>query len=123
KKTAPLETRVVVMATLDDGTTRDVTAMSVFTPGDETAVKIGDDGHLTITRPGHHTVIVRYLSRVQPLSITLRKDARELDLTNSPRNNWIDDEILSALSDLGQSPLPQASDAALLRRVSLSLTG
>src|SRR6185436_12444859 len=50
KKTAPLETRVVVMATLDDGTTRDVTAMSVFTPGDETAVKIGDDGHLTITR-------------------------------------------------------------------------
>lgn len=123
KGTAPLETRVAVMAHLDDGSTRDVTSMSVFTPGDEASVKIAADGRLTVTRPGRHTVIVRYLSQVRPLSITLRGNDKVLDLSKSARHNWIDDEVLSVLTDLGQQLLPTASDAALLRRVSLSLTG
>jgi hypothetical protein len=123
KQTAPLETRVAVTAHLADGSTRDVTSMSVFTPGDETAVKVAADGRLTVTRPGRHTVIVRYLSQVRPLSITLRSDDKVLDLSKSPRRNWIDDEIVSVLTDLGQPPLPPATDAALLRRASLSLTG
>ncbi|MCE9529014.1 MAG: DUF1549 and DUF1553 domain-containing protein, partial [Planctomycetales bacterium] len=45
------------------------------------------------------------------------------DLSKSARNNWIDDEILAALTDLGLEPRRQATEAALLRRLSLSITG
>jgi hypothetical protein len=119
----PWETQVTVTAHRDDGTTRDVTSMAVFTPGDDTAVTVSSTGKITVLRPGRHAVIVRYLSQVRPLSITARVGAKNLDLSKSARNNWIDDEILAALTDLGLEPRPQATEAALLRRVSLSLTG
>lgn len=121
--TVPFEMQVTVSAELDDGTSRDVTAMSVFTPGDETAVTINATGKVTVLRPGRHTIIVRYLSQVLPLTITARRAERLVDFSTATRNNWIDEEILSALADLGVKPSPQASEAGLLRRLSLSLTG
>ncbi len=122
-KSVPFETQISVSAELADGSRRDVTSMSVFTPGDETALAVRGAGVIAVLRPGRHTVIVRYLSQVRSLSITARREGVNLDLSQSPRHNWIDDEVLSALADLGISPSPQASEAALLRRVSLSLTG
>ncbi|MCE9529096.1 MAG: hypothetical protein K8R36_23870, partial [Planctomycetales bacterium] len=68
----PWETQVTVTAHLDDGTKRDVTSMAVFTPGDDSAVTVSPTGKIAVLRPGRHTVIVRYLSQVRPLSITAR---------------------------------------------------
>ena len=119
----PFQTQIHVFAELDDGTKRDVTSMSVFTPGDETALAVKAAGIVSVLRPGRHTVIVRYLSQVRSLSITARREEKALDLSSAPRRNWIDDEVLAALADLGIPPRPQSSDAALLRRLTLSLTG
>ena len=119
----PFQTQIQVFAELDDGTKRDVTSMSVFTPGDETALTLKGAGGISVLRPGRHTVIVRYLSQVRSLSITARREGKALDLSSAPRHNWIDDEVLAALADLGIPPRPPASDAALLRRLSFSLTG
>ena len=119
----PFESRIQVFAELEDGTKRDVTEMSVFTPGDESALARKEAGVFTVLRPGRHTVTVRYLSQVRSLSITARRAGKPLDLSHAPRHNWIDDEVLTVLADLGMEPRPPASDAALLRRVSLSLTG
>lgn len=121
--TTPIEGRIKVIAHLDDGKERDVTGMSLFTPGDETGVAIDVKGNVTILRPGRHTVIVRYLSQVRPLTITAREKQDEVDPTRMKRDNWVDDDVNAVLSDLGITPLPRASDAALLRRASLSLTG
>lgn len=121
--TVPFEMQVTVSALLDDGASRDVTSMSVFTPEDETAITVNSTGKVTVHRPGRHTVIVRYLSQVLPLTITARRAESLVDFPTTARNNWIDNEILSALADLGVKPSPQASEAALLRRLSLSLTG
>lgn len=121
--TVPFQMQVTVSAHSDDGTSRDVTANSVFTAEDETAITISSTGKVTVLRPGRHTVIVRYLSQVLPLTITARTAETRVDFNSTARNNWIDDEILSALADLGVMPSPQAGEAALLRRLSLSLTG
>ncbi|MBC7856942.1 MAG: DUF1553 domain-containing protein [Pirellulaceae bacterium] len=119
----PFKARIQVFAELDDGSKRDVTGMSVFTPGDESALAAKGAGFFTVLRPGRHTVTVRYLSQVRSLSITARREGKPLDLSQAERHNWIDDEVLTALADLGMAPRPRASDAALLRRLSLSLTG
>jgi hypothetical protein len=119
----PFETQIQVFAELDDGTKRDVTSMSVFIPGDETSLALKGAGMISVLRPGRHTIVVRYLSQVRSLAITARREGKALDLSSAPRHNWIDDEVLTALADLGIPPRPQASDAALLRRLSLSLTG
>jgi Protein of unknown function (DUF1549)/Protein of unknown function (DUF1553) len=119
----PFESRIQVLADWNDGARRDVTGMSVFTPGDETALGIKDAGMITVLRPGRHLVTVRYLSQVRTISITARGLGKPPDLSQTPRHNWIDDEILAALADLGMEPRPAASNAAMLRRLSLSLTG
>jgi hypothetical protein len=121
--TIPSEARIKVSAHLDDGRTRDVTGMSLFSPADETAVAIDVDGKVTILRPGRHTVIARYLSQVRPLTITARNEQNGVDLKGMTRENWVDGDVNAVLSDLGIAPLPRATDATLLRRASLSLTG
>ncbi|MGI8982736.1 MAG: DUF1549 domain-containing protein [Pirellulaceae bacterium] len=119
----PFQAKILVFAELDDGTKRDVTDMSVFTPGDDSALAGKGAGLFTVLRPGRHTVTVRYLSQVRSLSITARREGKPLDLSQATRHNWIDDEVLTALADLGLEPRTRASEAALLRRLSLSLTG
>lgn len=112
-----------VIATFDDGTRRDVSELSVYTPSDAAALAATDTGKLTILRRGRHHVVVRFLTDVQTVEVTAPLADERVDLGTSPRNNWIDDEILATLDALHLAPSPQADDATMLRRVSLHLTG
>lgn len=119
----PATARIEVFATLDNGTKNDVTEDAVFIAADPAAVEIGDNGTLTVKRRGRHTVVVRYLSEVQTVQITVPVNDTSIDTASSPRHNWIDEEILDTLSALRLPPSGPAEDAALLRRVTLDLTG
>jgi hypothetical protein len=112
-----------VTATFDGGPPEDVTAWAVLTPADADAVTIDDNGLARVLRPGRHTVIVRYLDRVLAVQLTRPFAAAPRDLTSEPRQNFIDDEVLSVLQMLHLAPAPTADDAAFLRRVRLDLTG
>ncbi len=111
------------IAHFDDGTRRDVTSTAVYYPGDPAAVEADEKGRLTVHRRGRHTVVVRYLTSVTTIGITVPLTEDEIDLSNDPRANWIDDEILRTLESLRLPPSPQADDATLLRRLRLDLTG
>ena len=52
----PFQSQVQVFAELDDGTKRDVTSVSVFTPSDETALVVKGPGLISVLRPGRHTL-------------------------------------------------------------------
>jgi len=117
------EVQLRVIATFDDGTKRDVTPLAVYTSSDTAALAATDTGKLTILRRGRHHVVVRFLTDVQTVQVTAPLADAPVDLSKSPRNNWIDEEIVATLNALHLAPSPRADDATLLRRVSLHLTG
>lgn len=112
-----------VRAKFDDGTIRDVTDAAVYTSSDDAALEANESGALSILRRGRHHVIVRFLTDVQAVHVTVPVGQQLVDLSDSPRNNWIDDEVIKTLTELRLVPSPQANDATLFRRVSLHLTG
>lgn len=101
----------------------DVTSLAVFDTGDESALTVRPDGTARILRPGRHLAVVRFLSRVLTVQFTAPLPGPPLTAKRLQRENWIDDLVNRSLAELRIPPSPPAKDAALLRRLTLDLTG
>ncbi len=112
------------MARFDNGKLEDVTAWTVFTSSDPSAVELDATGaKATVHRRGRHVVIARFLDRVVPVRITVPIGEKPVDLTREPRRNFIDDEVYKTLSDLRIPVSPRIDAYTFLRRYALDLTG
>ena len=117
------EVALVATARFDAGPAENVTAWTVFTSTDTSAVEVTGRGKATIRRRGQHVVIARFLDRVVPIRLTLPFSDTAIDLAKEPRASFIDDEVLKTLEVLRIPVSPRADDAAFLRRIRLDLTG
>lgn len=112
------------VAHFDNETSEDVSRWTVFASTDTAAVSIDDTTHTaTILRRGQHTIIARYLDRVVPMRISLPLSDQSVDHADEPIQNFIDQHVLSTLTDLGLTCAPLSDDATYLRRVHLDLIG
>ena len=113
-----------VLARYHDGSTRDVTNLTRFTADDSTAVRI-DKGSATATleRTGRHIVIARYSTEVIPIELLVPTSQVAPDLSHETRKNFVDEEVLSSLSELRVPVSPILDDRAFMRRITLDLTG
>jgi len=109
-------------ACFDKCADEDVTAWTVFTSTDTSAVEITGE-KAVVRRRGQHVVIARFLDRVTPIRLTLPYADLPVDLSREPRTNFIDEEILKTLSALRIPVSGRADDATFLRRIQLDLTG
>lgn len=119
----PGKLSLAVTARFDDGTSRRVEHLALYSPADPSATKVDELGRVELTRPGRHAIVVRFLTEVKAIQVTAAHPAEPLTLAAMPRHNWIDDEINATLVALRLPPAPRADDAALLRRLTLDLTG
>lgn len=118
----PVALRAV--ARYSDGTSRDVTQWTIFSAEDPAAVEIDPESATSkVLRRGRHIVVARYLSKVVPIEFVVPLTDANIDLSNEPRNNFIDDKILESLATLGMTPSPAGDDSTYIRRVYLDLTG
>ena len=118
------ETTVKVLAHYHDGSTRDVTNLTRFTADDASAVNINSHAAtVKARRTGRHVVIARYSTEVTPIEFVVPVSATPSKLSHEPRNNFVDDEILAALSELHLPASPILDDHSFLRRITLDLTG
>ena len=115
-------------AHFSDGTKRDVTRWTVFTPEDSSAIEIDASTAVAkLHRRGRHVIIARYLTEVVPIELIAPlnevpiQNNKKSDETHTPPN--IDSEILKLLSTLRLPVSPTVDDATFLRRVTLDLTG
>ena len=143
-----LATAIQLTATahFSDGTTKDVTHWTVFTPEDTSAVEIDATTAIAkVLRRGRYIIFARYLTEVVPIEFIVPLNET---LPDSPiqKNKWkasqerstlipkptslnrkenlkIDEEILKLLSTLRLPVSPAADDATFLRRITLDLTG
>ncbi|MEX2142555.1 MAG: DUF1549 domain-containing protein [Pirellulales bacterium] len=112
------------IARFDNGPAQDVTAWTVITAADPSALAIDASSHrATVLRRGQHTAIARFLDRVVPLSVTLPLADEPVDHASQPRAGFVDDEILATLTTLRLPVSPPADDRAFFRRVWLDLAG
>ena len=117
-------TGIKVKAHYHDGSTRDVTHLTRFTADDPSAVKINRDLMTAqALRTGQHIVLARYSSEVTPIEIVVPIADTPTDLSREPRTNFVDEEILEAMSELRLPVSPTLDDQSFIRRINLDLTG
>jgi len=109
-----------VLANFSDGQKVDVSQDAVISLLDEESLFL-DGTVITVRRPGQHSVLVRYLDQVGLLQVTLPYAAETSN--DLSRRGFIDDAINSGLNRLGISPVSEADDRTLYRRLSLDLLG
>ncbi|MAR10055.1 MAG: hypothetical protein CL681_08785 [Blastopirellula sp.] len=115
--------QIKVQAEFSDGLTQEASALAVYTPSDEAAVKIDDAGRVSVHRPGQHFVVVRFLDQVRTVLLLAPLGEAAVEPTTWVRQNWIDDVVHAKLQALRLVPSPQADTRTLIRRLSLDLTG
>lgn len=112
-----------VTARFSDGTEQDVTGSVVYSVIDVDRLSVNPDGVVTVQHPGRHTVLLRYLDRVEVVTCVLPYSTSAGADASPPADSLIDREIDSQLQQLGIPPSPPADEATWYRRVWLDLTG
>ncbi|MBM3837292.1 MAG: DUF1553 domain-containing protein [Verrucomicrobia bacterium] len=111
-----------VQASFSDGTSRDVTALTVYETSNGLA-KVSQDGLAERAGFGETTILARYLHLQQPVRLAFVPSRPEFAGASPLAQNYIDEHILAKLRRLRMNPSDLCSDAVFLRRAYLDLLG
>lgn len=112
---------LAVTAVDSTGRRRDVTRLCVFTPSDESSLRVNRRGKVTALRPGRHSMLVRYATKIAAVTVTVPIGNRKT--ASRPVRNYIDTEINRVLDQLQLPHSPPCDDITFVRRAYLDLIG
>ena len=121
KKTGDKQ-QIQVMATYTDGSTRDVTAQSVFMSSNSAVLNVDTKGLGSVQRWGGGSIMARYLGTITPSFFTLPQ-VRKGPYPDTPTNNVIDKLVVENLKRLNIVQSNLSTDNEFLRRVYLDTIG
>jgi hypothetical protein len=101
----------------------DVTRWAVMSASDPAAATVGTDGNISALRRGQIPVLVRFLSEVSAVTVTVPIGDSPGTPTARPVSNFIDEHVNRTLDELRLPQSPRASDIAFARRAFLDLIG
>lgn len=117
---------LVVTAHYSDGSSRDVTGMSMFQSNEPAVVSVSGTGQMQAGPiPGEATIMARYMNvfAMCNVMIPLSEPVPEDVYAKLPRHNFIDDLVWKKLQLLAITPADPVDDARLLRRLYLDVIG
>jgi hypothetical protein len=114
--------KVRARAVYTDGTSRDVTALSVF-EATGPAAEVGRDGTVRRERFGEAAVLVRHLDRQAVVRVAFVPARPGFKWRDVPEANYIDKHLLARLRTLRMSPSDLCPDEVFLRRAYLDTLG
>ncbi len=117
--------QVLVRAWYSDGSARDVTNWAKFNSSEDLVAGVDGDGRVKVAGHGEAAITVWYSNFVAANRITspLPNVVDAKVFTAAPRNNFIDDLVLSKLQKLNLPPSPPCTDAEFIRRAYLDSAG
>ncbi len=120
------EQQLIVTAHYADGTTRDVTPLTIFQSNENVLAAVDAAGKVKAgPLPGEAAVTARFMEKFAICNILIpqpRVVAGDL-YDKLPRNNFIDDLVWAKLRKLNIVPSPPAKETTYLRRVYLDTIG
>ena len=110
-----------VTAAYSDGTTRDVTALSLFGTNNPSVADIDKNGQVTAKGPGDTTVFARFNRFTVGTEVIILPSAEGFVWPKPPENNFIDRLVFERLEKLRIVPSELCDDETFLRRITLDL--
>ncbi len=111
-----------VVARFNDGSTRDVTALSRMEVLNDSVAEVSGDGLVTAKSGGAGAVLARYMGKTAVVNL-LVPYAKATSFPEFTPNNYIDELVAAKWKQLGLRPAKLSTDTQFLRRVHLDLIG
>ncbi len=110
------------VAVFADGARRDVTREVVYEPTGAN-VRVTPDGDVQRTQSGEAVVLVRYLSKQEPVRVAFVPARPDYRWAGPKPAGFIDEHLFAKLRTLRLNPSADAPDTVLVRRLYLDLLG
>jgi hypothetical protein len=115
--------QLTVIAAFADGTTRDVTRLTVFGSSEPAVAAVSPAGLVEFRRGGEVAVLCRYLDQMRSVHLTCLRPAEGFRWPDPPENNYVDRQAFAKLKLLGIAPSEPCTDEEFVRRVYLDVCG
>jgi hypothetical protein len=115
--------QLAVVARFADGTTRDVTRLTVFSSSDSAVASVSTTGLVEFQQSGEAAILCRYLDVLQAIRLTYLEPRKGFQWPNPPENNFVDTHTFAKLKMLSLPPSELCTDEEFVRRVYLDLCG
>src|SRR5690606_29350120 len=116
------DVQLKVIATLSDGSTRDVTSRACYELSNLIA-EVSPEGRVSRLAQGETTLIVRYLQKQVPVSVAFIDARPDFVWQARPGNNQIDRLVWDKLQRLRMNPSNLCEDHVFVRRAHLDAVG
>ena len=114
---------MTVLAHYSDGTTRDVTPLTVFQSSNEVSAAIDEKGLVTAGKRGEAFVMARFNVFTVGVQVVVIPKNLKYKRPTLPANNYVDTLVHDKLHKLRITPSELCSDEVFVRRVTLDVTG
>ena len=115
--------QLIAIAHFDDGSSRDVTDLAVFSANDDSTATILKTGLVEFSGTAEATFLVRYLGQIVGSRLTCVQPDETFVFRSPPVRNFVDKSVFAKQRELQIQSAPLASDPVFLRRVFLDTIG
>jgi hypothetical protein len=115
--------QLAVVATLADGSTRDVTRLTVFSSSDPAVADVSPNGLVEFKQAGEVAILCRYLEEMRSVRITYLEPREGFAWSNPPETNYVDKHVFAKLKLMTILPSDLCTDSEFIRRAYLDVCG
>ncbi len=112
-----------LIAEYNNGTTRDVTRLGVFSANNTQFADVGDEGLVVAGDAGETAIVARFERTFAATGVLVLSPDPKFVPTAVPQDNLIDRHVVAKLNNLKIAPSALAGDEGFLRRLYLDLIG
>jgi hypothetical protein len=115
--------QLAVLAHFADGSSRDVTRLTVFSSSDSGIASVDANGLVEFGQGGEVAILCRYLDEMVSVRLTYLEPREGFRWSNPPEHNYVDKHVFAKLKMLSIQPSDLCADEEFVRRVYLDVCG
>ena len=115
--------QLTVLAHYSDGTTRDVTPLTVFQSSNDVSAAVDEKGLVTAGSRGEAFMMARFNIFTVGVPMVVIPEDLKYQRPQLPANNYVDTHVHNKLHKLRMTPSELCSDEVFVRRLYLDITG